>query len=142
MSEALAAKGTLLKVGNAASPEVFTTLAEVVNISGPGLKAEALDVTHMSSTDGFREFVGGLIDGGEISLEVNFLPSNATHTGLSTDMYNRTLRNFKLTWPLSPAVNWSFSAIVTGYEPGAPVDGKLSANITLKLSGKPNLAAS
>ncbi len=29
----------------------------------------------------------------------------------------------------------NFSALVTGFEPSAPVDGKLSATITLKVTG-------
>ena len=36
--------GVLLKMGNAATPEVFTALAEVLGISGPGLSMEAVEI--------------------------------------------------------------------------------------------------
>lgn len=138
-----AAKGSLLKIGDGAGSETFTTIAQVVNIGGPGLKMDTLDVTNHSSTDGWKEFVGGLLDGGEVSLEINFDPTAATHklsTGLLKDMSARTVRNFQLVFSDTGGTTWSFAALVSGFEPAAPVDGKLSATVTLKVSGKPTLA--
>lgn len=141
MSSALAAKGTLLKVGDGAGSETFTTIAEVLSIGGPSISQEALDVTNHSSTSGWKEYVGGLNDGGEVTFEVNYLPTNATHNataGVLNDLENRTLRNFQLVFPGS--TTWSFAALVTKFEPSAPVDGVLRASISLKLSGVPTLA--
>ncbi len=137
-----AAKGTLLKQGDGASPEVFTTIAQVVSIGGPSLSLDPIDVTNHSSLDGWKEFVGGLLDGGEISLEINYDPVNATHNataGLIKDMEDRTVRNFQLVFSDTAGTTWTVPALVTGFEPGAPVDGKLSASVTLKVSGKPTL---
>ena len=33
--------------------------------------------------------------------------------------------------------SWLFSAHVTGFEPSAPVDGALTASVSLKITGKP-----
>lgn len=141
---ALAAKGTLLKIGDGATPtEVFTTIAEVVNITGPGLSMDPLDVTSHSSTAGWKEFIGGLLDAGEVSFEINYIPTDATHdatAGLINDMENRTKRNFEVIFPDSGNTKWTIAALVTGFEPGAPVDGKLTASVSLKLSGQPTLA--
>lgn len=137
------ALGTLLKQGDGGSPETFTTIAQVRDISGPGLSQEAVEVTHHSSTDGWREYVGGLFDGGEISFEIVYDPAEGTHdasTGLLKDMTDRTVRNFELVFPDTGSTTWTFAALVTGFEPGAPVDGALTASVTLKLSGQPTLA--
>lgn len=135
--------GTLLKVGDGGSPtETFTAIAEVTDLSGPGFELKAIDATNHSSTGGWEEFIGGLLSGGEVSFEVNFIPTHATHgysTGLLKDMVNRTKRNFQLVFPDTGTTTWGFAALVTNFEPKEPVDDKLSASITLKLSGQPTL---
>lgn len=139
-SSALAAYGTLLKKGAGTSPETYTTVAEVTNLSGPSLKMDTLEVTHHGSADGYKDFVGGLIDGGEIKVEANFLPGDSSHSGLITDMNARTLRAWQIVFPTSPAKTFSFSGLVQSLEPAAPVDGKLALSLTIKVSGKPSLA--
>ena len=137
-----AAYGTLLKVGDAASPEVFTTVAGVVEIGGPSLEMEPIEVTNHSSANAWREYIGGLLNGGEVSL-INYDPAHATldaGTGPIKDMTDRTLRNWQLVFSDSGTTTWTISAFVTGFEPGAPVDDKLSAAVTLTLSGEPTLA--
>jgi predicted secreted protein len=139
----IAAYGTLLKLGDGASPEVFTTIAEVVDIGGPALELDMIETTSHDSTAGWEEFVGGILRSGEVSLEINYDPAGATHdasTGLIADMVARTLRNFELVFPDAGSTTWGFSAYVQKFEPGAPVAEKLSASVTLKVSGQPTLA--
>lgn len=143
MTNAIKAFATLLKIGDGADPEVFTTVAEVTNIGGPSLSLGTEDVTSHSSTDGWREFVATLLDGGEVSIEGNYVPGEATHdatSGLINDMENRTKRNFELVFPDSGATTWAFPALVTNFTPAAPVEGKLGFSATLKITGKPTLA--
>jgi hypothetical protein len=99
MSDGISAFGTALQIGNGGTPEAFTTIAEVINISGPTLSLETIDVTSHGSTDAWREFVAGLKDPGEITFDINFVPTGATHsysTGLINDYDDRTLRNSSL----------------------------------------------
>lgn len=141
MSEATSAFGTTLKIGDGATPEVFSAIAEVTNVGGPGMSLETIDVTSDSSPGGWKEYVGGLLDGGEIKLELNFAPGNATHQALAAAMGSRAKKNFKLVFPDTPATTWSFAAFVTNFEPSAPADGKLGASATLKITGQPTLTA-
>ena len=141
MSEATAAKGTLIKLGDGASPEVFTTIAEVTNIGGPEIEQDSLDVSHHGVD--YKQFVGGLKDGGEVALELNYLPADGTHnaaTGLLKDLNDGVLRTFQLVFTDTSLTTWVFSALVTRFAPGAPVDGKLGLSVTLKVSGTPTLA--
>lgn len=143
MTSAISAFGTLLKIGDAATPEVFTTIAEVTSIGGPKLAQDTIDVTSHSSTSGWREFIGGLLDGGEVTLTVNFVVTGATHSytsGLIHDMVNRTKRNFQLVFPDTGSTTWTFAALVATFEPTEPIDGALTASVTLRVSGVPTLA--
>jgi predicted secreted protein len=140
---AISAFGTLLKIGDGAGPEVFTTVAEVKAIGGPTIKVDTVDLTTHSSSGAWREFLPTLIDAGELTFDVNFLPTNATHsqsTGLLKDLKNRTKRNWQLVFPDAGSTTWAFAAYVTGFQITAPPDDLLGASVTLRLTGQPTLA--
>jgi len=139
---ALAAYGVLLKIGDGATSEVFTTIAEVKDIDGPELELEAKEVTSHDS-GGWREYIGTLLTGGEVSFDLNFIPTNATHSyssGLIDDMVSRTRRNFKLVFSDTGATTWQFAALVTGFKTAAAVEDELAAEVTLQITGQPTLA--
>lgn len=140
---AIAAYGTLLKVGDGGTSETFTTIAEVRDISGPSLSADVKDVTSHDSEDGWDESITTILRGGEVTFNVNFVPTDTTHSyssGLINDMVDRTKRNFQLVFPDSGSTTWNFAALVTGFETTANVADELTADVTLKISGKPTLA--
>lgn len=140
---AISGKGTLLKIGDGGGPEVFTTVAEVKSIGGPSFSSDTNDVTSHDSPGAYREFIASLIDPGDLSFDINFVPTAATHnasTGLLRDFQNRIRRNFKLVFPDTAATTWSFQGIVTGFQLNAPTDDVLSASVTIKITGQPTLA--
>ena len=130
-----AAFGTAFKRG-------ITVIANVKSISGPGLSLDTEDVTSHDSPGAWEEVVGTILRSGEVTLDLVYDPAAATHKyasgGLLHDLASRAAQTYNLTFP--NATNWSFSALVTGFEPGAPVDGALTATATLKLTGAPTLA--
>lgn len=143
-TSAISSYGTLLKIGagETTTDETFTAIAEVRDISGPGFELGTAEVTAHDGS-GWREFVATLLDGGEVTFDVNFGPAEATHDydgGLLQDMVNKTLRNFQIVFPDTATTTWTFPAYVTGFETNEPVDGALTAAITLKMSGQPTLA--
>jgi predicted secreted protein len=135
----LNAFGTQLQRGDGESPEVFTAIANVTSIKGPDIKRDTIDVTAHNSTDGWKEFVGGLKDAGEVSIDINYDP--AQHDALVEDFEDTEPRNYKLVFPTSPAVEWNFPAVLTEFSAEAPYDDKLSASLTLQVSGKPTIGA-
>ncbi|MEW2383381.1 phage tail tube protein [Micromonospora sp. NPDC047707] len=130
--------GTQFQRGDGADPEVFTAIGNCTNISGPGLSRETLDVTAHDSPDAWMEFVGSLKDGGEVSLDVNYDPDK--HDALVADLDDDEPRNYRLVFPTTAAAQWAFGAVMTGFEPSAPYDDKLTATLTFKVSGKPVLS--
>ncbi|MFF4610317.1 phage tail tube protein [Streptomyces albidoflavus] len=115
---------------------VFTAIANVTSVSGPEIERETYDVTSHDSVDGWREFIGGLKDGGEVSLELNYDPR--VHDDLVADFEDTEARDYKLVFPLSLGT-WEFKALLTGFSQEAPVDDKLSAELTFKVTGKPTI---
>lgn len=118
----------------------FTAIANVTSISGPGLSRETLDMTAHDSPNQWREYLGGLKDGGEVSTDVNYDP--AEHDTLLDDWSSDAPIDYQLVFPDSAGTTWGFSAVMTGFEPSAPHDDKLAASLTWQLSGMPNFMAS
>lgn len=131
--------GCLLQYSDGASPPVFTTVAEIIDsIEGPGLSRDIPEATHMESPDGYREYIGGLKDGDEVSFTCNYLGANASQTGLLTIFESGVRRAWRRSLPMfSPTVNQEFNAIVTGFRYVTPVDDKMTFEVTLKVTGKP-----
>lgn len=119
-----------------------TEIAQITSISGPGLSLDTTDVTEHDG-DGWEEVVPTILRSGEITFDIVYDPSETTHKdssgGLLYDMRTRALTAYTLTFPTSPSKSIGFSAYVTGFEINAPVDGALTASVTLKPSGKPTL---
>ena len=144
MTTPIAARGTVLRMGDGAGPpENFTAIARVIGINGSPLSLDTEDATDHDSPGGYEEVVATILRTGEVTFDVHFLPDSATHgtaTGLIKKQVDRTLTSFELIFPNTAATKWEFSAFVTGFEPAAPHDGKLVASVTLKPSGQPTLA--
>lgn len=135
----LDAFGIALKRGDGATPtETFATIGNVTSVSGPEIERETYDVTAHDSIDGWREFIGGLKDAGEVSIEVNYDPRK--HDVLVADFEDVNPRNYKLVFP-DGLGEWALKLILTGFSQEAPVDDKLSAELTFKVSGKPTITA-
>lgn len=134
----LSSFGTFLKIGNGGTPtETFATVVNVGDIEGPDMSLDTEEVTSHSSTDGWSEHIGTILNGGEVSFPINYIPGAATHdmdTGLQADMINRTKRNFQLVYPDVAGNGYAFAALVTGFKAKAPVKGALRADLKLKIT--------
>lgn len=142
ITAAISAFGTLLKRGNTATPEVFTTVGEVRNITGPNIKLDTEDVTNHDSTGGWEERIPTLLHGGDVKFDINYQPGLATHnatTGVIADMINRVRRNWQLVFPTAAPITWAFSGFVESFNPKEPVKGELAASIGIQITGQPTL---
>lgn len=128
---------SLLRSDMASSP-TFTELANVTSISGPSISRNVYDVTAHDSADSYMEFIGGLKDGGELTFELNWDPTDSTHADLFSDLDDLVARDYQLDLPQDIAT-FEFAGFLTGFEAGLPVDDKLTASVTYKITGKPTL---
>lgn len=135
MSSAIAARTTVLKRGS-------TAVAEVTSLSCGGVKLDTVDVTAFGVA--WKEFVATIKDMGEVTININYVPTNATHKnasgGLLYDLDQATATTYSIVWPDSGGTTWSFSAFVTNFAPTGSVGSALTAAVTLRPTGTPTLA--
>lgn len=128
--------GVALQRSDMATTPVFAAIANVTSVKAPEIKRDTYDVTAHDSADGWREFVGGLKDGGEFSLEVNYDPR--VHDDLIADFDDTAPRDYKLVFPQSLG-EWDIKALMTGFSSEEPVDDKMTAELTFKVTGQPTI---
>ncbi len=113
VAKGISAFGTLLQRGDGVTPtEGFTTVAELSNIEIPGVETDLVETSHHTSPGAYKEYVLGMRDGGEVTLEGNYFPKEATinaATGLLADNLSGVKRNWKLAFP--DAVAAAFAAL-------------------------------
>ncbi len=108
-------------------------LAEVFDITPPNDTVDEVDATHMQSPNRTREFIPGLIDPGEASFEMNFIPGSASDLLIGEIKTAGERVRCRVTFP--NGVTWKFSGWVSGYEPAVPTDDKMTATVTWRVTG-------
>jgi hypothetical protein len=120
---------------------VSTVVAYCGDFSGPGVGLDVEDATTHDSTGAWEEGVPTVLRSGTLSFPIVYDPNTATHaaaSGLLSFLQNRKSMYCTMTFPNGTI--WKYDSFCSGFEPAAPVAGKLSANISVKLTGQPILA--
>ena len=131
MSNAIAGVGTKFRRWDGAN---WDDIAEINSITGPGKTRDTIDVTSLDSTGGYREFIGGFRDGGTVTLPMNF--TRSTYEVMNTDFESDVLQNYEILLPDTEATSFEFEGLVTELGLGIPADDKVSADVTIKISGQ------
>lgn len=141
MSNAIPGPGFLLQVEETG---VYTTIAEVKDITGPDISVDVVDVTNQDSPDNFEEIMPTLKKGGTTSFDVNFLPTNATQdstTGLLSFLYTRAVHNWQIILP-GTGLSVQFTGYVVKWGPKFPIANVATASIDIRVSGPVIIATS
>ena len=128
----ISSQGTTIGIGDAASPEVFTTIPQVTSLSGPDGSASEINVTNLSSTA--QEFVLGLKDEGSISLDIIWDERDTQHAELRTLFASGASNNFQIADSGSPSKTYTFPAFVQGLSMSSGVDEVQRATVNLRVS--------
>jgi predicted secreted protein len=139
VSSAFWAYGTQLQLGDGATSEAFTAIAELNEIVPPAMTKDSIEVTTYGSTNRFREYLPGFKDGGTCSLKGNWLPNNATHdesTGLLECFKDDVNHNWKFVLPDSLGTI-SFTGHIVAFTPETPLTMQGTLSCSIKISGEP-----
>lgn len=115
------------------SPGLFTAIEEVIEVTPPNAVVDDVDATHFTSPNRTREYIAGLIEGGEASFGMNRIPGSVTELALQALQSSAAKRMWRFEWPNGTL--WDFVAHVKGYETTSPIDDRMTATCTLKVDG-------
>lgn len=116
-----------------------TLIGGLTEINGVDMSADTIDVTTLDSTGGYRQFLAGFKDAGEVSISGFFAPGDAGQAAMITAFGSGASDTFIITFPESMGATWTFTGIVTKITTGASIEDPVSFEATLKVSSQPNL---
>ena len=127
--------GFEFKIGDAASPEVFTKLEEVREVSGFGNTNPLLDASSFDSAA--REYIAGLADGSEFSttcIRVHTASNIQDDVITAVDAGNTI--NAQIAWTDGTnAKTYDFAVVALGYEYGPSYEDVSTIVFTFKITG-------
>lgn len=109
-------------------------LTEVNTINGFNKSRDTIDVTTLDSVGGYREFIGGFRDGGEVVLDMNW--TRAGYDLLNTDFETNASQSFTIVMPDTGNTEFAFDGWVTNITQTVPTDEKVSMSVTIKIDGQ------
>lgn len=144
MPEGISAQGSRLRMSDdpnwppsapAGGSFSFTDIAELRDLTPPSMMRNIIDMTTHNEQDDAR--VVGIRRSGDLTFDCNFVPTNATHdelTGFQQAWFDGERKVFEVVYP--DGSGQRFSGFFANIEPSAPVDDRLSAQVTIAVTGK------
>jgi len=112
-------------------------VAFVRSISGPGVSGNDVDTTTLDSSSNYRTFVSGLLDPGEVTFNLAYDPTAATHALIAHLMGERHTAAWKIAQGSSGGTLQTFTGHIKGMSREIPLDDMITCDVTMKVSGKP-----
>jgi len=111
-------------------------VADVLSISTPSVTTATIDTTGIESVH--RTFLAGTVDSGEMTLEIMYDPNadsdledpwSAAATGAPVE------KPCVITFPDDGYSTFAFQGIIVGFSASVAIDEKITASITIRVSG-------
>ncbi len=130
MSEAQKSMGTTLtKTSGSLVVAGLTSIGEI------GIESDEIETTTLDSEDGFREFVAGLKDGGEVAI-AGFVKTEASYEALLALSNTQTVESWEVEF--ESGAKWFLRAFVKMMkEAENAVDGVRGFTGSLRITGRP-----
>lgn len=126
--------GVVLKLKDGTST---IRIGDIAGVTPPGYTAEILDVTHQESPGKIREKVGGVLDAGQVTATIRYVPGTPGTQRLYQDA-GKTL-DWVIEFPEDIGWNCEFRAVLESFVPAeAGPSTVLEGTLTLSVTGPIN----
>jgi len=133
---AISGKGTAFRRWNSSTGE-WEDIAEITNITGPGMTRDTIDTTALDTTGGYRTFITGFRNPGTVTLTMNFTRDG--YEQMKTDFEDDDTKNYEILLPDDDNTSLYFAALVTELPLTIPPDDKVTVDVTIQISGQVTL---
>jgi TP901-1 family phage major tail protein len=124
-------KDLLIKIGDGADPENFTTAAGL-RATTLSFNAQTIDVTNSDSADEWRELLASGVKSATVSGSGVFKDA-ASDAAIRTAFFNQSLANWQIVIPSFGTVAGPFK--VTSLQYDGPYDGEVKISMSLASAG-------
>src|SRR6201986_5006163 len=124
-------KDLLIKIGDGADPENFTTVAGL-RATSLDFNAQTIDVTNSDSADMWRELLADGVKSATVAGSGVFKDA-VSDAALKSAFFNQTLANYQIVIPSFGTVAGPFKLTALQYD--GPYDGELKISLSLASAG-------
>lgn len=135
MGSIKAGVGTTVKIGTSSGSA--TAIAKLLTIGGPSISAESVEVTSLDSTGGYKEWISGLRQGGEVQLDLYWQKGNTAQQLIRDALDAGTRLWMYIEWPTSPLDGVQFYCNVGSFGANTTANEGIKASVGITLDGPP-----
>lgn len=132
MSTGISGQGTKFQREDTPGGGVYSTIANIFGISGPGMTRETIEITTYDS-QGWREKIGGLRDGGTITFTMNFVRAN--YLIFKGDFEDDDPISYQVVFPDTEETTLTFNGLVTELPTTIPEGDRITVDVTIEIAG-------
>lgn len=129
--------GTTLKIG---AESATTKVGGLTSIGGIEVSADTVDVTSLDTTGGYKEYLAGFKDAGEVSLEGYLDDADDGQAAVYAALNSGTVQKCEIAFP--NGAKWTFDGIVAGFSTSASTEDAVTFSSTIRVSGNPTFTFS
>lgn len=123
--------GITLEMQDLITPNDWFFIAEVFNLNPPSQVDDVVEATHYQSPNRRREYIPGLVESGEVSFDMNYVPGSDSDVLINAAQ--GVEKRLRITFP--NGVSQVFNGVRQGYEKNAPIDDRMTATVTFRVTG-------
>lgn len=102
-------------------------LAEILDTTLPEQVREAIETTHTQTPNKDKTYIpADVVDNGELQLDIAFFPDKVVPI---KDPPEAIIVAFQ------SGTTWEFDGFMTNHAPAAPIDDRMTASVTIKVTG-------
>jgi predicted secreted protein len=116
--------GTTFSIGG-------TSVGQIVSISGPNLSRDSIDISNMGSTNKWKEFLPGMLDAGECTIELIY--DGTTVATLLAAQLTASASTMVVTYPDNGT--WSAAGFITSLGHSVSFDDAVKQSVGVKFTG-------
>lgn len=107
-------------------------IGQIVSLDGPSIEVDDVEITSIASTNGWKEFIAGLKDAGEISGTLVYKEAEA-------ETVIDAMGGAAEVWTLlfSDGSNFACSGYLKAQGTASPIEDRIEQTFSIKLSGEP-----
>lgn len=116
----------------------LVSLIGVFELTVPNAMADDVETTHFKSVNKTREYIQGLVETGEGTFTMNYVPGSVTDALCRSAKLAGNTRAYKIIIPdIAGTPEWEIDGFcyVKGYERSIPNDDRMTATLTVKFTG-------
>jgi predicted secreted protein len=132
--------GTTLTKKKSGSEQGDLKIANLTSIGEIGIESEEIDTTDLDSVGGYKEFIAGSKDAGEVSIAGNIKDESNVEKMLAL-AESQSIEDWTVEYP--SGAKWDFKGFVKSFKDGEKTtDGLATFTASIRISGKPTYTKS